>query len=56
MKGHNLPQSPQTHEDAPTTSLDDKVEYLCHQCKKWYKLKDYSIKDFMCKKCLKVNK
>jgi len=53
MSGQSTPQSTHTHEDAPRRRLKPKVEYLCHLCGKWYTESKYSIKNFMCKECLK---
>ena len=54
MKQSNQPpQSTHTHEDAPRRRLKPKVEYLCHLCGKWYTESKYSIKNYMCKNCLK---
>ena len=32
------------------------AEYLCNKCKKWYKYKDYSINNQLCKNCLQKSK
>jgi len=47
-------ESHQTHRKGATRALNVECEYFCKSCKKWYKLSEYSVKDFMCKKCLKI--
>jgi len=47
-------ESHQTHRKGDTRALNTEVEYFCRSCKKWCKLSEYSVKDFMCKKCLKL--